>query len=114
MNTKIVIFITDFNMTTYHTFLMYPYNATAVMLGRQLLSNGHDLSLFCPSDLHKRQALTTPYELSVIARGFSRSSRLVEDLDTLDTADFIIFPTLDVDHAEKREIFAMMMKDLFQ
>ena len=109
-----MISITDYKMATYHSFLMFPYNSTAVMLGRQLLSNDHDLSLFCPSELHRRQALTTPFELGVIARGLGRSSRVVENLDTLDSADFIIFPTLDVDHAEKREIFAMMIKDLFQ
>ena len=98
----------------YHSFIMYPSNATALILGKQLLANDHDLSLFCPADLHTRQACTTPYELGVTAVGLGRNSSLVETLDTLDTADFIIFPTLDVDHAERREIFAKMIKDLFQ
>ena len=93
---------------------MYPTNATALILGKQLLANDHDLSLFCPSELHTRQACTTPYELGVISVGLGRNCSLVETLDTLDTADFIIFPTLDVDHAERREIFARMIKDCFQ
>ena len=93
---------------------MFPTNATALILGRKLLSNFHDLSLFCPSDLHVRQACTTPYELRAVAKSLGRKVHLVNDLGALNTADFIIFPTLDVDHSETREAFAKMVEDLFQ
>ena len=38
----------------------------------------------------------------------------MENLDSLNTVDFLIFPTLDIDPSEKRENLATMIKDLFQ
>ena len=97
-----------------HSCLMYPCNATALILGRHLLTSGHDISLFCPTDLHLRQALTMPVELGFLARSLGRSCNLMENLDSLNTVDFLIFPTLDIDPSEKRENLATMIKDLFQ
>ena len=98
----------------YHTFIMYPTSATSLILGRKLIANDHDLSFFCPSDVHRRQANTTQVDLKIAALGLLSSVEDVDNLENLSDADFVIFPALDVDHAEKREIFAKMMKDLFQ
>ena len=98
----------------WHSVFMYPTNATTLIVGRRLICSDHDLTLFCPTELHTRQASTMPYELERVARSMGRSVKLVKDLDTLNTADFIIFPTLDVDCTEKRDIFAKMIKDCFQ
>ena len=99
---------------SYHSFIMYPTNATTLLLGKKLISSDHDLTFFCPSELHIRQACTMPFELAVFAGTMGRSTHLVQNLDTLHTADFIIFPTLDIDYAEKRENFSKMIKDCLQ
>ena len=53
-------------------------------------------------------------DLKIAALGLASNAVDVDNLENLSDADFVIFPALDVDHAEKREIFAKMMKDLFQ
>lgn len=98
----------------YHTFIMYPSSATSLILGRKLIANDHNLSFFCPAAVHRQQANTIQVDLKIAALGLASCVDEVENLENLCDADFVIFPALDVDHAEKREIFAKMMKDLFQ
>ena len=93
---------------------MFPTNATTLILGRRLIASEHNLSLYCPLDVHKRQAHTVPVELEIASLGLGLLVEQVENLDKLDTVDFLIFPTLDLDHAEKRVDFAKMCKDLFR
>ena len=98
----------------YNTFIMYPTSATSLILGRKLIADDHNISFFCPSDVHRRQANTIHVDLKIAALGLASQVEEVDNLDNLINADFVIFPALDVDHSEKREIFAKMMKDLFQ
>ena len=97
-----------------HSCIMYPTNATTLILGRQLLNNGHDISIFCPTSLLLRQACTMPLELAFLARSLGRNSSLIDNVDFFDKVDYLNFPTLNIDYTERRENLAAMVKDLFQ
>jgi hypothetical protein len=93
---------------------IYTTNATTLILGRRLIANEHNLSLYSPLDVHKRQAHTVPLELEIASLGLGLVIEPVENLNKLNTVDFLIFPTLDVDYAEKRMEFGTMCKDIFR
>ena len=93
---------------------MYPTNATTLILGRRLISSDHRLSLFCPTDVHKRLAHTIPADLEIAALGLGISVEEVDTFNNLASVDFLIFPTLDVLHENKRSDFGKMCNDLFR
>ena len=98
----------------FHTMIMYPTNSTALVLGRRLISNDHNISFYSPLDVHKRLAHTSPVDLEIAAMGMGVAINQVEDLKSLKEVDFLIYPTLDLDHLEKREDYAKMCLDLFR
>ena len=97
-----------------HTMLMYPTNATSLILGRRLISSDHHLSLFCPSEVHKCLAHTITADLEIAALGLGITVEEVDTLTNLESVDFLIFPTLDVLYENKRSDFGKMCNDLFR
>ena len=93
---------------------MFPLNATALMLGRRLIHADHNLSLYCPEEIHKKLAHTIPADLEMEALALTNVVKEVDTLEDLKLNDFVIFPTLDLDPTEPRSDFALMCKDLFR
>ena len=94
--------------------IMFPMNATALILGRRLIHDDHNLSLYCPEDVHRRLAHTISDDLAMEALGMTNVVKQVDTLDDLQISNFVIFPTLDLDPTEPRSDFALMCKDLFR
>lgn len=94
--------------------IMYPSNSTVLVLARRLISNEHNITFYSPQEVHKRLAHTIPADLEIAAMGLGVLVKEVEDLKSLKEVDFLIFPTLDLDHLEKREDYAKMCLDLFR
>ena len=93
---------------------MYPTNATALILGRKLIAFEHNLFLFCPQDVHKRQAHTIPDDLRIASVGLQSTVTVLDSLDTLESIRLIVFPTLDVWPENKRIDFSETCRELFQ
>ena len=96
------------------TTIMFPLNATALILGRQLIRTDHNLSLYCSEEIHRRLAHSISTDLSLEALGMTNVVKQVDTLDDLQISNFVIFPTLDLDPTEPRSDFALMCKDLFR
>ena len=101
-------------MTQYQTLIMYPMSATALILGKRLLHEGHSLSLFCPTQVTKRLADTIAADLEVEALDLASDVEEIGTLDNLQEYNFVIFPTLDLDPHEPRSNYASMCADLFR
>ena len=84
--------------------IMYPSNSAVLVLGRRLISNEHNISFYSPLDVHKRLAHTIPVDLEIAAMGLGVDVNQVEDLKSLKDVDFLIYPTLDLDHMENEKI----------
>ena len=93
---------------------MYPTNATSLILGRKLISSEHNLYLYCPLDVHKRQAQTIPDDLRIAALGLPNQVEVLESLEKLSAMHVVLFPTLDVLPANKRLDFGKTCHQLFQ
>eukprot|EP00092_Neocalanus_flemingeri_P101824 GFUD01130185.1.p1 GENE.GFUD01130185.1~~GFUD01130185.1.p1 ORF type:complete len:280 (-),score=16.46 GFUD01130185.1:62-901(-) len=96
------------------TIIMYPMNATSLILGRKLLSNDHNLSLYCPEDVHKRQVNTISNDLKISALGLMNTVEEVDTLEKFPTADLVIFPTLECLPQSSRSDFGKMCRNLFR
>ena len=94
--------------------IMYPTNATSLILGRKLISEEHDIYLYTPGDIHKRQAQTTPDELQLASLGLKSSVKVLENLEKMGMMNNVIFPTLDVVPDDKRTEFAKTCNELFK
>ena len=101
-------------MARFQTMIMYPMNATALILGKRLINEEHSISLYCPTEVHKRLAHTISADLEVEALGMSSVVEEVATLDNLELNNFVIFPTIDLDPAAARTDFAFMCADLFR
>ena len=78
------------------TAIMFATNSTSLILGRRLLSYGHNLKFFCPNDTHLHQASTIPADLMIAAVGLQTDVGIVASAEDLSNMDIIIFPTMDV------------------
>ena len=96
------------------TMFMYPTSGTSLILGKYLLSNDHSLYLYCPNEVHIRQAGTIPFDLKVAALGLSETVQVVENLDQLSEMDFIVYPNLDVLPHDRRSDFGLICRDIFR
>ena len=96
------------------TIIMYPTNATSLMLGRRLISEGHNLSLFCPNDTHIRQAYSIPTELKLAAVDAGTTVETRSSIDCFPSMDFVLFPTLDVLPDLDRPALGKICRDLFR
>ena len=96
------------------TMIMFPANPTSLILGRKLISAEHDIFLYCPNDVHARQAGTIPSDLQIAALGLGMTVDVKKTLDTLKDVDLIIFPTLDMLPSTKRSEFGQMCQTLFR
>jgi hypothetical protein len=93
---------------------MFPSNATSLILGRRLINAEHNLALYCPNEVHTRQAATIPDDLRIASLGLGITVEVKDTLDNLDTIDFLLFPTLDMLPHNKRSEFGQMCQDLFR
>ena len=101
-------------MAQFQSTIMFPMNGTALILGRRLILDDHDVNLYSPEDVHKRLAHTISADLAFEGLGMSSTVKEVVTLDDLELSNFVIFPTLDVDPSEARSGFASMCKDIFR
>ena len=101
-------------MSLYQTLIMYPMNATSLILGKRLLNEAHSVSLYCPTEVTKRLAHTVAADLEVEALGLSSKVEEVATLENLKIYNYVIFPTMDLDPHEPRSNFALMCADLFR
>ena len=101
-------------MSKHQTMIMFPINATALIMGRRLIHDDHNLSLYCPEEVHRRLAHTISADLAIEALGTTSVVKEVDTVDDLQISNFVIFPTLDLDPAELRIDFALMCSDLFR
>ena len=100
--------------TVHETVIMYPGISTSLLIGKRLLTSGHNIHLFCPNSVHLRMAGTVPKDLRIVALGGNSTVQVVDNFDSLERMDFIIFPTLDVLPDKSRSDFAQMCRDLFR
>ena len=57
---------------------------------------------------------TVPAELRIVALDGDSTVQIVDNLDSFERMDFIIFPTLDVLPEKSRSEFAQMCRNLFR
>ena len=100
----------ELNKTTF----MFPLNATALILGRQLIRTDHNLSLYCPEEIHRRLAHSISTDLSLEALGMTSVVTEVDTLDDIMNSNFVVFPTLDMDPSDTRRDFAALCQDSFR
>ena len=93
---------------------MFPLNATALILGRSLIHADHHLSLYCPEEIHRRLANTISADLGLEALGMSSEVKELHTLESSESFNFVVFPTLDMDPSENRKDFALLCKDTFR
>ena len=97
------------------TMIMYPTNATSLILGRRLISEGHKLSLYCPNDTHIRQAGSIPTDLKIAALDAGITVETRSAIDCFPAMQFIIFPTLDVlPHLDRPSFGKTICRGLFR
>ena len=96
------------------TVIMYPGTSVSLLIGKRLITSGHNLHLFCPNAVHLRMAGTVPADLKVAALDGGSTVQVVEDVGSLEIMDFIIFPTLDVLPEKSRPDFGLMCRNLFR
>ena len=94
--------------------IMYPTNSTSLVLGRRLMTAGHNLSFYCPSQCNLRQAGTIPADLRIASFGLGTTVQTSVDVQLFPDVDFVIFPTLDVLPHNDRASFGRMCEDLFR
>ena len=110
----LISFYSRSKMSPKNSIIMFPTNATSLILGRKLISEEHDLYLYCPLDVHKRQAQTTPQDLKIAALGLNTCVTVLDSLEKMEMMNYIYFPTLDVLPDNKRTDFGKTCKELFQ
>ena len=96
------------------TVIMFPGISTSLLIGKRLITSGHNLHLFCPNAVHLRMAGTVPADLKIAALEWGSTVHVVEDVYILQNMDFIIFPTLDVLPEKSRPDFGLMCRNLFR
>lgn len=96
------------------TVIMYPGTSVSLLIGKRLITSGHNLHLFCPNAVHLRMAGTVPADLKIVALEGGSTVQVVEDVGNLGIMDFIIFPTLDVLPEKSRQDFGQMCRNLFR
>ena len=94
--------------------IMYPGTSVSLLIGKRLITSGHNLHLFCPNAVHLRMAGTVPADLKIAALEWGSTVKVVEDVGSLEIMDFIIFPTLDVLPEKSRPDFGQMCRNLFR
>ena len=96
------------------TIIMYPLNATALILERRLIHADHDLAMFCPEDVHKRLVNTITTDLAIEALGMRSEVKEVETLESFQSFNHVVFPVMDLDPSQARNDFALLCKDTFR
>ena len=99
---------------TLNTIIMFPTTPTSLILGKQLLAEDHNILLYCPNEVHRKQAGSIPDDLRIAALGLEVKVVVVANLDKFGDMDFILFPNLDLMPHEKRSDFALTCRDLFR
>ena len=97
----------------FETCLMYPNSSTSLILGRRLLREDHNLTIYVPKDVHRRMAHTIPSDLEISCIGLAVTVKEVADLSGLASMDYVIFPSIDVLPDKNRAEFAEIMGKLF-
>ena len=98
----------------YNSMIMLPISSTSLILGKYLLSNNHNIYLYCPDELNLRQASSIPTDLKLAALNLETSVEIVDTLEKSIIMDFIVFPNLDLMPRDVRSDFGYMCKDLFR
>ena len=101
-------------MALNQTTIMFPLNATALILGRQLIRADHNISLYCPEEIHRRLAHSISADLALEAIGRTGVVNEVDTLDDIINSNFVVFPTLDMDPTDTRRDFAALCQDSFR
>lgn len=98
----------------HQTMIMYPSATTGLLLGKRLVTSGHDLSLFCPNAVYLRLAGTVPSDLKIAALRMGTTVQVEEDFANIANMDFIIFPNIDFLPDMSRSDFAKMCQTHFR
>ena len=98
----------------HQTMIMYPSVTTSLLLGKRLVTSGHDLSLFCPNAVYLRLAGTVPSDLKITALKMGTTVQVEEDITSIANMDFIIFPNVDFLPDMSRSEFAKMCQTHFR
>ena len=96
-----------------NSMVMFPTNATSLIVGTGLIRAGHDVNLFCPNETHLRQAGSIPSELKLASIGLV-NVEVQDSVESISTMDFVIFPLLDLLPHEERPSFGRICQDLFR
>jgi hypothetical protein len=96
------------------TMLMFPHTSTSLILAGGLLREEHNITLYCPKEIHRRMAYTIPFDLRIAAQGLQSSVEQTESLDNVKEMDILVFPSLDVLPDKERHEFAKMCKKTFR
>ena len=96
------------------TMILFPHNATSLILAGGLLREEHDVTLYCPREIHRRMAYTIPLDLQFAALGLQCTVVQTETLDTLEEMDLVVCPSLDVLPEKDRREFAKLRNRTFR
>ena len=79
----------------HESMIVYPSVTTCLLLGKRLVTSGHNLTLLCPNAVFRQMAGTLASDLKIAALNLSTTVQVEEDLTSIARMDFVIFPTVD-------------------
>ena len=96
------------------TMILFPHNATSLILAGGLLREDHDVTLYCPREIHRKMAYTIPLDLKIAALGLQCTVVQTETLETLEEMNMVVCPSLDVLPEKDRRDFAKLCNRTFR
>lgn len=100
--------------TKWSTMILFPHTATSLLLAGGLLREEHDITLYCPREIHRKMAYTIPLDLQFGALGLQCTVVQTETLETVEEMDMVVCPSLDVLPEKDRRDFAKLCNRTFR
>ena len=90
-------------MALNQTTIMFPLNATSLILGRQLIRADHNISLYCPEEIHLPSYSKTNKSKILALHGFTQLT-IIHFEATSDKSESILVWHLSTTNPEKESI----------
>ena len=80
----------------HESMIVYPSVTTCLLLGKRLVTSGHNLTLLCPNAVFRQMAGTLASDLKIAALDAGTTVEIKSAIDCFPSMQFLSFPTLDV------------------